>query len=227
MEAAALLLVFAGIAAVVGGVVALGRAMERRRAEEMRAAAEALGWSFEPEPPLDVIPGLERFSLFGQGRDRRIRSFMAGRRGDVRAAVFDYHYTTGSGKSTSHWRQTVLYLRAEGLALPGFTLRPENVFHRIGSVFGYQDIDFPDRPAFSRACLLRGRDEAAIRAAFHAGVTAFFEAHPGLCADGEGDELFVWRAAKLAKGAQVPALAGSGAELLDRLRAGAGAGRPA
>ncbi|HEX2189732.1 MAG TPA: hypothetical protein VHG51_12575 [Longimicrobiaceae bacterium] len=218
MQLAAVLLVFAGIAALVGGIVAVGRAVERKRAEEMRGAAEALGWSFEAAPPLEVIPGLERFTLFGQGRDRRIRNFMAGSRGDVRAALFDYHFTTGSGKSTAHWRQTVLYLRAEGLALPDFSLRPEHVLHKIGSVFGYQDIDFADRPRFSGACLLRGRDEAAIRAAFGPEVTGFFEAHPGLCADGGGDELLVWRSGKQARRPEVPGLAERGAELLERLR---------
>lgn len=220
MEIAVPLLVVAGIAGLIGGIAALSRAVERRRTEEMRGAAAALGWSFEPEQPLDVIPGLERFTLFVQGRDRKIRNFMAGRRGDVRAALFDYRYTTGAGKSTAHWRQTVLYLRGEGLALPAFSLRPEHVLHKIGSLFGYQDIDFPDRPRFSGACLLRGRDEPAVRAAFRPPVTEFFEAHPGLCADGEGDELFVWRAAKQVEGPQAPALAERGAELLDRLRAG-------
>jgi hypothetical protein len=223
MEVFAVLLVLAAIGALVGGLVYASRLVERKRTEEMRGAATALGWSFAPEQPLDVIPGGEHFTLFAEGRDRRIRNFMAGRRGDTRAAVFDYHYTTGSGKSTTHWRQTVLYLGSERLDLPTFSLRPENVFHRIGSVFGYQDIDFEDRPRFSGACLLRGRNEAAVREAFGPAVTAFFEENPGLCADAGGGEVFVWRSMKLAKGAEVPALAERGAELLARLPARGGA----
>ncbi|HLL46957.1 MAG TPA: hypothetical protein VK399_09600, partial [Longimicrobiaceae bacterium] len=160
--------------------------VEDERTRGLEEAAMGLGWSFAAKQPLDVIPGLERFGLFGQGRSRSITNFMAGHKDDVRAAVFDYQFTVGSGKSQSTVRQTVVYLRSAALGLPGFSVRPENVFHRIGSVFGYQDVDFPDRPEFSRRCLLRGPDEAALRAAFPAEVTGFFEGEAKWCADGEG-----------------------------------------
>jgi hypothetical protein len=138
----------------------------------MEAAAEAQGWSWAAKQPLDVIPGLERFGLFGQGYSRSVTNFMAGQKDGVRAAAFDYRYPIGSGKTQSTFQQTVVYLRSEALALPAFLVRPENVLLRMGTVFGYQDIDFADRPEFSRRCPLRGPDEAAVRAAFPAEVPA-------------------------------------------------------
>jgi len=42
------------------------------------------------------------------------------------------------------------------LKLPFFELKPENTFHKIGQVFGYQDIDFEAFPNFSKGYLLRG-----------------------------------------------------------------------
>ena len=191
---------------------------ERERNRGMEAAAKALGWSWAARQPLDVIPGLERFGLFGQGYSRSITNFMAGHKDDVRAAVFDYRYTIGSGKTQSTMQQTVVYLRSDALALPAFLVRPENVFLRIGTVFGYQDIDFPDRPEFSRRCLLRGPDEAAVRAAFPAEVTGFFEGDTKWCADGEGEELFLWRGGKRLDPAEVPAALASATELLGRFR---------
>ncbi|MEW5929732.1 MAG: hypothetical protein AB1941_19940 [Gemmatimonadota bacterium] len=205
---------------VVGGLIAWALRRERERARGMEGAARALGWSWAAKQPLDAVPGLERFGLFSQGRFREITSFMAGERGGVRAAVFDYQYTIGSGRSQSTLRQTVVYLRSPALALPAFSLRPEHVFHRIGGLFGYQDIDFPDRPEFSRRCLLRGPDEAAVRAAFAPEVTAFFEGGAKWCADGEGEELLLWRSGKRADPAEVPGLLASATELLDRVRAG-------
>lgn len=211
-------------ATAVGVLVIIGALhLERERTRSLEAAAKALGWSFAAKQPLDVIPGLERFGLFGQGYSRSIRNFMAGQKDDVRAAVFDYQFTVGSGKTQSTIQQTVVYLRSEALALPAFSVRPEHVFHRIGSVFGYQDIDFPDRPEFSRRCLLRGPDEAAVRAAFPAEVTAFFEGEAKWCADGEGEELFLWRSGKRVAPAEVPGLLASATELLGRLRAEADA----
>lgn len=193
--------------------------LESERRQGMEAAAKALGWSFAAKQTLDVIPGLERFGLFGQGRSRSIANFMAGQKDDVRAAVFDYQFTVGSGKSQSTMQQTVAYLRSETLALPAFSVRPEHVFHRIGAIFGWEDIDFPDRPDFSHDCLLRGPDEAGVRAAFPAEVTAFFEGEAKWCADGQGEELFLWRSGKRLDPAEVPALLASATELLGRFRA--------
>jgi hypothetical protein len=214
-------LVFLLVMITAGGAMLIVWALrrERERSQGMEAAAKALGWSFAAKQPLDVIPGLERFGLFGQGSSRCISSFMAGHKDDVRAAVFDYQFTVGSGKTQSTMQQTVAYLRSETLALPAFSVRPEHVFHRIGAIFGWEDIDFPDRPDFSHDCLLRGPDEAAVRAAFPPEVTAFFEGEAKWCADGEGEELFLWRSGKRLDPAEVPALLASATELLGRFRA--------
>jgi hypothetical protein len=223
MEIPALVFVLVMVTAVGAMLVVWALRRERERRQGMEAAAKALGWSWAAKQPLDVIPGLERFVLFGQGYSRSIGNFMAGQKDDVRAAVFDYRYTIGSGKTQSTVQQTVAYLRSEALALPAFSVRPEHVFHRIGTIFGFEDVDFPDRPEFSHDCLLRGPDEAAVRAAFPAEVTAFFEGGAKWCADGEGEELFLWRGGKRLDPAEVPALLASATELLARFRARADA----
>ncbi|MFA4947427.1 MAG: hypothetical protein WC674_02830, partial [Candidatus Krumholzibacteriia bacterium] len=80
-----------------------------------------------------------------------------------------------------------------GRNLPAFTMRPENVFHKLGSMMGYQDIDFESNPVFSKKYLLRGPDDAAIRNAFTSRVLMFFESEPGLCVEADGRKLIVYR----------------------------------
>jgi hypothetical protein len=60
-------------------------------------------------------------------------------------------------------------------------------------MMGYQDIDFESNPAFSKKYLLRGPDDAAVRSAFTMRVLMFFEAEEGLCVEGDGRALIVYR----------------------------------
>ncbi|HEX2092649.1 MAG TPA: hypothetical protein VHG28_09620 [Longimicrobiaceae bacterium] len=221
MEVLVTLLVVVG---AMAGLIAWGRAQQKKRIQAMQGVAAALGWSFTETQPLSVIPGMERFGLFSQGRAKEIRNFIAGEQGGVRAAVFDYSCVTGYGRSKQTHFHTVFYARAQDLGVPGFSVRPENLFHRIGSAFGYQDIDLPSRPVFSKQYLLRGRDEAAIRAAFHDGVVDFYEANPKSCTDAEGAEVFLWRGVGYTRPDEVQALVRQGVELVERLRAGVPAG---
>jgi hypothetical protein len=53
---------------------------------------------------------------------------------------------------------------------------PEKWYHRIGTYFGMQDIDFVEYPAFSHNYLLRGEDEAYIRHHFdHPEMIRYFD----------------------------------------------------
>jgi len=79
--------------------------------------------------------------------------------------------------------------------LPSFSLRPENAFHKFISALGYQDIDFGNRPEFSKLYLLRGPAEQAIRNTFNDAAFGFYEMNRGTCTDGGGNQLFVFRQA--------------------------------
>jgi hypothetical protein len=79
------------------------------------------------------------------------------------------------------------------LSVPFFSLRQENAFHRLATVFGYQDIDFGNRPLFSSKYLLRGPDEQAIRNTFTDALLTFYETNQGMATDGGGNQLFVFR----------------------------------
>ena len=170
------------------------RKKERERTEQLRAVAAQLAWNFAEESPLNMIAGLEQFTLFNQGHSKQIKNFMYGEANGVKAAVFDYTFVTGSGKHRQTHNQSVTYLEPANLRVPYFSLRPEGFMTKIFQAFGYQDIDFGQRPEFSKQYLLRGQDEPAIRQAFNDRLLSFFESYHGTCVDGGGNQLFVFRA---------------------------------
>ncbi len=63
-------------------------------------------------------------------------------------------------------------------------LIPENIFHKIGQLFGYQDIDFLEHPQFSRQYLLRGDCEDKIRQLFNYRVISLYESRQGVSTEG-------------------------------------------
>jgi hypothetical protein len=166
---------------------------EKERTQALQLAAGQLGWNFAASAPLNMIAGLERFALFNQGHSKQINNFMYGQASGIKAAVFDYVYVTGYGKHRQTHYQSVVYLEPGNLNIPHFSLRPEGLLTKLFTAFGYQDIDFGQRPEFSSQYILRGPDEQAIRRTFNDGLLSFYETYPGTCTDGGGNQLFVYR----------------------------------
>ena len=166
---------------------------DKERTLILQKTAAQLGWSFMATAPLNMIPGLERFALFNQGHGKQIKNFMYGEASGTKAAVFDYIYVTGYGKNRQTHSQSVVYLEPTYLTLPYFTLRPENFLLKVFAALGYQDIDFGQRPEFSRQYILRGPDEQTIRRSFTDQVLSFYETYGGTSTDGGGNQLFLFR----------------------------------
>jgi hypothetical protein len=178
-------------AVIVAVVIQIKRG--KKRTLQLQSAATLLGWQFAQAAPMNWIPNLEQFGLFSQGHSKIINNMMYGEIDGVKAAFFDYKYTVGHGKNSSTYRQSVVYFEPRNLSLPFFSLRPEGVFHKLIAAFGYQDIDFGNRPEFSKRYLLRGPDEQAVRNAFSDAALGFYEMNQGTSTDGGGNQLFIFR----------------------------------
>jgi hypothetical protein len=63
----------------------------------------------------------------------------------------------------------------------------------IATKLGYQDIDIPQSPEFSSRYIVRGTDEAAIRAALHPRATSYLAAHPGWVIEAQGATVAVYK----------------------------------
>lgn len=190
---------------VIAAVIGLAAWSNAKRRKALQAVADGLGWTYAPEARHHADP-FTHFPLFGQGHGRRASNLLAGDFGGQPMEVFDYRYTTGGGKNQQTHVQTVVHFDLPALRLPPFSVRPENVMHKLITAFGYQDIDIAERPEFSKRFLLRGPDEAAIRRRFADPLPDIFDANRGIGVDGGDSHLFVFRPGRLSKPEGLPDL---------------------
>ena len=202
---------------VIGLVIYLvaRAAQEQQRMEQLRTVAGRMGFSFSAQADPGLWDQVEGFRLFSQGRSRRIHNVMRRKIHDIDATIFDYRYTTQSGKhSHTHYRSVVLFETGR-LDLPRFTLRPKHFFHRIANALGWQDIVFEDHPVFSEGYLLQGRDEARIRRIFDEEALLYYARHSDLQTEGDGRRLVFYRSGRRVDPHAMEAFLQQGLDILD------------
>jgi hypothetical protein len=185
-----------GVLALIGTIVVIAIKIEKKRSEALQAAAERMKFTFSRKGDPDLLDRLKGLHLFSQGHSKKITNVLMGKAGALDVAVFEYAYTTGGGQHSQRWRQTVILFESDGMDLPKFTLRPENIFHKIGQVFGYKDIDFDSHPEFSKRYLLKGENEEAVRATFGTEARSFYESDLKLSTEAAGPQLIHYRSGK-------------------------------
>ena len=182
-----------GFLAFVGGLLYWSHASNKARTAAFKEQAEQMGLRFVDNPDGQILKHFGGFKLFNHGRARRMKNLVEGDSGDVKISIFDYQFTTGSGKSTTTHNQTIISLQSSQLSCPEFTMRPEGFFDRIGSALGFQDLNFDSHPEFSKLFVLKGPDEAAIRSFFTPRLLEFFELHPKDTLEARDDMMFFYR----------------------------------
>ena len=193
MEEVLPFVIIALVIILVAGGIAYSFYAAKKRREDMMAAAETMGLIFFPDGDSTLLNRLSHFKLFNQGRGKKMKNLIQGDSGEVKIAIFDYQYTTGSGKNSNTYHQSVVVLQSPDLVCPDFTMRPENMFDKIGSALGFQDIDFESHPNFSNSFVLQSSSETAIREYFTPTLIEFFESRPGICVEAQNGTLFFYR----------------------------------
>ena len=188
------LFVLAFLFLIIGGVFVFLNEIKRNR--RLKELAEEMGLAFIPEGDPKLLARFSDFKLFNRGRSRRMRNLIQGDSGEVKLAIFEYSYTTGTGEDSSTHRQSVVSLQSSDLVCPDFTIRPENFFDGIGSALGFQDIDFEGHEAFSSKFVLQGPDEQQVRQYFNHETLDFFTARPDICLEAQSGTLFYYRKKK-------------------------------
>jgi len=194
-------LVFGGVVLGFVGLVivvtVLTRRAERQRREGFQQLAGQLGMEHMDGASERMPFDSERLHLFRQGHSRHVGNCLRDTRGRDTTLLLDYQYVIGHGKNRHTHRQTVAaFSLGARPVLPRFELRPEDVFHKIGAAFGYQDIDFALYPGFSKHYLVRGADEQAIRDAFDESIITAVENTPGISIESDGEWLVIYRDGK-------------------------------
>ncbi|MHC4872149.1 MAG: hypothetical protein ACYTFY_09920 [Planctomycetota bacterium] len=198
-----------GIVAVIAAIIALFWYLEKKRTEAFEELARNMGFEFDKD---GFNPNLDSFELFSQGHSRRQKNVMSGSANDIDITIMDYSYTTGSGKSQTTHNQTVIVFESDMLNLTSFTLKPEHFLHKIGSAFGYQDIDFEANPEFSDNYILRGEDEAAVRELFTNDILSYYAGKKGISTEGSSNKLIYFTAGKRPKVEEIQAFLEEGFE---------------
>lgn len=193
MEAFLLILGFGGFIVLVIGCVIWAHFAEKKRREELEKTAMEMGLAFFPEGDANLLNHLSRFKLFNRGRGRKMKNLIQGDSGEVKIAIFDYQYTTGSGKNSHTHRLSLAALQSAELNCPDFTMRPEGMFDKLGSAMGFQDIDFETHPEFSKLFVLQSSNEEAIRKYFKPALLEFFETKKGISVEAHPGTMFFHR----------------------------------
>lgn len=172
---------YLSVAAIVGAVVGVAALswgissyFARKRREAWQAVAQQTGLAFLPDAQ-GVRDRLSGFKICNLGHSRKAINSLVGQMHGFEVTLFDYRYTTGSGKNRRVHNQTLCAVRHPSLRLPHFFVRRQlKLWDALGKVFGGQDINFDEDPAFSRSFVLQGEDEAAVRRAFSDHARGYF-----------------------------------------------------
>ena len=210
--------IIVGILSLIGAIIVIAIRQDKKRTEDLAAAAGRMNFTFAKEASPHLLSTVEHFKLFSAGHSKKIRNVFTGKAGDLDVSVFDYRYTTGGGKNSNTSRQTVMLFESDQLEFPRFALRPESVFHKIGQVFGYEDIDFATHEEFSKRYLLRGEDENAVRSTFSSAALSFYETDRTLSTEAHGRQLIHYRARKRMAPEQLQDFITEGVRVLTLLR---------
>ena len=203
---------------LVGLLILRAQKLSEQRLKKLKDFAEQMGMEFSAKGDSALLESLSAFDLFSQSGVKITNvlhgdSEQLGYGEDFEVRILEHIYS--SGESTIS--QTVICFRSPQLSLPDFSMRPEHFFHKIGSVLGYQDIDFESHPTaveFSKKYLLRGKDEQKIRALFTDTVLTFFSVdRDKVWLEGSGDQLISYRWCQLIEPEDIPAFMKEGFEV--------------
>ena len=186
-----------------------------KRAEALRQLAQTMNFTFSPKGDATLLAALSGFHLFSQGQSRKYSNVLSGKYHGISIMILDYQYTTGGGEDAHTWRQTVLAIESDKLLLPNFVLRPEGLFDKIGNVFGYKDIDYELYPKFSKQYFLRGKNTQSVRNIFSDSTIQYYEQHPGLSTEGEGNRFICYNGSKVVSVDQIQNFMQQGYELFE------------
>jgi hypothetical protein len=172
---------------------------EKKQTKELELIAKKLGFSFSKSGRDKTQSIHENLELFSKGSSTQLKNEMWGKDKKNTISIFEYSYIKGRGRKSGTYNQTVLSIEFGELNLPNFELKPENTLHKIGQVFGYQDIDFELFPVFSKKYLLRGNDEIKIRALFTPTVIKYFEKNHNICIEAQKNTLIFYKSSTRCK----------------------------
>jgi hypothetical protein len=168
-----------------------GYQQAKKRREEMAAWARSMGLSFSARKDRHMDDRFREFSCLQEGHSRYAENVVEGRIGDRNIIAFDYHYTTGSGKSTTHHHISPVILDVD-LPLKPLSIRPEHVFDKVTEMLGFDDIDF-ELNEFSSRFYVKSLDRKWAYDVIHQATMEFLLASPTFHLQFSGRHVIAYR----------------------------------
>lgn len=164
---------------------------EKRKLAEYQAFALANGFEFQPSM-LENATGSWFEQMFSSTTTKHaflqtltlfrpittisgaVKYIFTSQTAELKFTAFQYSYTTGSGKNRTTHYYTVAYVDLPVYA-PGFEISGEDIFDKIGKVFGGQDIDL-EYADFNDMFRIKSPDEKFTHDVLHPNMMEWFTA---------------------------------------------------
>ena len=153
-----------GIIIIIGALILFvvwcvikGRTLARKRQADLARLAGLLGLEFSPAKTSNIPQRFRFFDGLAQGSNRYAYNVMSGRYEGRGVMLFDYHFTTGSGKSRRDHNISFFILSLER-SFPELIIQPEDLWSKFGQAMGFDDIDFENHK-FSRKFCVQAKDK--------------------------------------------------------------------
>ncbi len=175
-------------ALLAGGMFALQWWLREARRKRMAAWAASQGYTFSARDT--ALPHrFRRFEPFGHGHGRGAHHVVQGAVAGRRFAVFQYEYTTGSGKNREHHVHRICALSMP-YAAPDLSIRREGLHHKLFDALGGEDIDF-ESDVFSRRFWVKCRNRRFAYDIIHPRMMEYLLPRAGYLWQWRGPELML------------------------------------
>jgi hypothetical protein len=160
---------------VVLGIAVGGLLSSIKRQKDLAAFAQQYGFQFTALAG-DHHEQYETFEPFDNGHSRSSRNLIHGRRGAIDWEMFDYKYTTGSGKNKQTHHYGIILAKID-LRLSRMCIRREHFFDKLAGLVGFDDIDF-ESEEFSRKFHVKAEDRKFAYDLIHPEMMEYLMAAP-------------------------------------------------
>jgi hypothetical protein len=209
-------LFFIVVAIIIAGIIWLHFYFRKIRRQKLAAIAQHLGLTYYPGGYCDLEDRYDFFELFQRGGNRHSYDLIAGHIEEVEVMLFDFSYTTGSGKNRTTHRRTACVLEVPTHHyFPYVIIRPESFFDKIASAVGFNDIDF-ESVEFSKKYFVKSKDRRFAYDIIHPRMMEYLLSVGSVCIEIANRAVLVHHDTRLSPGEWVE-LYGRAREFLDRV----------
>lgn len=182
-------------------IAVLGHLQAKKRREALAAWAQGIGLRYDRAKDYGFDERYPEFNCLRQGSSRYAYNICSGEYRDRHVMAFDYHYETHSTDSkgrrqTHHHHFSAVIVRAN-VRLKPLMIRSENIFDKLGSVFGFDDIDF-ESAEFSKKFYVSSPDRKWAYDVLHARAIEFLLAQPRHSIEFDARHVIAWRSGRKA-----------------------------